>query len=102
MNLDKHKVLAPTPSWHTCGAMCFFVKKHLAQQEVLGVNSMEMIILSCDMYVILNITAILKNRRLLLCLLIEDVTLCDAAMSLNWSHQIVQQMPNLVPRETNR
>ena len=41
MNLDKHKVLAPIPSWHTCGAMRFFVKKHLAQQEVLGVNSME-------------------------------------------------------------
>ena len=34
MNLDKHEVLAPTPSQHTCGAMHFFVKKHLAQQEV--------------------------------------------------------------------
>ena len=51
MNLDKHEVLAPTPSCHTCRAMCFFVKKHLAPQEVLGVNSMEMEILSCDMYI---------------------------------------------------
>ena len=41
MNLDKHEVLDLTPSQHTCRAMCFFVKKHLAQQEVLGVNSME-------------------------------------------------------------
>ena len=52
MNLDKHEVLALTPSWHTCGAMHFVVKNHLAQQEVLGVNSMEMKILSCDMYII--------------------------------------------------
>ena len=51
MNLDKHEVLTPTPGWHTSRAMCFFVKKHLAQQEVLGVNSMEMEILSCDMYI---------------------------------------------------
>ena len=52
MNLDKHQVLAPTPSRCTCRAMHFFVKKHLAQQEVLGVNSTEMKILSRDMYVI--------------------------------------------------
>ena len=52
MNLDKHEVLALTPSWRTCRAMHFFVKKHLAQQEVSGVNSMEMKILLCDMYII--------------------------------------------------
>ena len=51
MNLDKHEVLALTPSQHTCRAMWVFVEKHLAQQEVLGVNSMEMKILLCDMYV---------------------------------------------------
>ena len=52
MNLDKHKVLAVTPSQCTCRAMYLIVKKHLAQQEVLDVNSMGMKILSCDMYVI--------------------------------------------------
>ena len=52
MNLDKHEVLALTPSQHTCRAVNFFVKKHLAQQEVLGVNSTEMKILLCDMYII--------------------------------------------------
>ena len=52
MNLDKHEVLAPTPGQRTCRAMPFFVKKHLAQQEVLGVNSTEMKILWCEMYVI--------------------------------------------------
>ena len=34
MNLDKHEVLALTPIWHSCRAMLFYMKKHLAQQEV--------------------------------------------------------------------
>ena len=50
MNLDKHEVLALISA--PAEPCIFCVKKHLAQQEVLGVNSTETKILLCDMYII--------------------------------------------------